>query len=70
MYVLFKFLKSVISSANTIVKLCGNLVLNGTGSTICKNINYIWYKHIFKYSKYEVANYATALNNMKLQCCK
>ena len=36
-----KFFKSVTSSNNTTVKVCGELALNGSDSTICKNINYI-----------------------------
>ena len=34
-----RFFKSVISSKNTIVKLYGNLALQGSWSTMCKNIN-------------------------------
>ena len=65
-----KFFKSVISSENTIVKLCSKLALNGSGSTICKNINYIWFKYSLKYSNYDTAIYVITMNNMKSQCGK
>ena len=64
-----KFLKkSVISSENNIVKLCGKLALKGSGSTIFKNINYTWYKYSLSCSKYKPASYFTAMNSMKSQC--
>ena len=39
-----KFFHSVISSDNEIIKMCDQLMLTGSRSTVCNTINYIWSK--------------------------
>ena len=38
-----KFLNTVTSSTNRCINLCGRLVLNGSNSIVCKNLNKIAY---------------------------
>ena len=38
-----KFIHSVITSDNRNIEMCGKLVLNGSRSTTCENLNYICY---------------------------
>ena len=60
-----KFFKSVISSDNTVVKVCGDLAPSGSDSTFCKNINYIWYKYNIKCSKFDIKSYLDAIKLVK-----
>ena len=60
------FFKSVISSENKVLKLCGNLVLNGSGSTVCDNINYVRYKYNLRRSKLDILGYKNDL--LKMEC--
>ena len=55
------FFRSVITSDKEIVNLCGKLALNSSGSAICDNVNYIWYKYGIIYPKYEVASFSNEL---------
>ena len=40
-----KFVNSIISSDNPLIKVCAKLVLNGSSSNVCNNLNHIWYKY-------------------------
>ena len=59
-----KFFRSIITSDNELVNLCGKLVLKGSGSAICDNVNYIWYKYGIMYSKYEVASFSNEVSTI------
>ena len=36
-----KFFNGVIESENQIVKFCASMAVNGTNSSVCRNLNYI-----------------------------
>ena len=60
---ILKSFRPVITSDNEIVNLCGKLVLKGSGSATCDNVNYIGYKYSIMYPNYEVASYDNELVN-------
>ena len=53
------FYESVLKSSNPIVKLCGQLVLSRSRSTVCKSLNYIWSKYNVIASKSDKNSYNT-----------
>ena len=54
-----KFIVSIISSCNESVKLCGKLLIEGSNSVCCRNLNYI--AHFFNVNKSVMI---TNVNNM------
>ena len=51
------FFESLIKSSNPVVKLCGQLVLSGSRTTVCKSLNYIWSKYNVIVSKSDKNSY-------------
>ena len=39
------FFHTSITSKNNVLRTCSQLALNGSNSTACKNLNYIWFKY-------------------------